>query len=265
MLGKNAILLLVILVAVLSGCARPRPLHTEPDLIPPLLESPAPEPAAPARQLKGLGYTTQVGAFAEIGNAVRLQARLEQLGIDAYYFLHESGLYKVRFGNHPSYAAARSEAEGLRARGLIAEFFIVAPEEYAAKRIQLSGSGDLREELVRTALRFIGTPYQWGGTSSEDGFDCSGLTMVTYRLNGLDLPRVSRSQFEAGNFVAKPQLQKGDLVFFATSGGKRVSHVGLYIGDDRFVHAPRRGQTVRVERLSGGYYERTYLGARSYL
>ncbi len=258
------ILILALLAALgLGGCTTSRPLSTEPDPLAALL-TPALQPPPASQSLEGMGYCTQVGAFAEQDNAVGLQARLEQRGIDAYYFLHESGLYKVRFGNHKSYATARSEAESLRSQGLIGEFFIVAPEEYAAARMQ-RGGGDLREELVRTAKRFIGTPYRWGGTSTDGGFDCSGLTMVTYRLNGLDLPRVSRSQFQAGSFVPKSQLQKGDLVFFATSGGSRVSHVGLYIGDDRFIHAPRRGKTVRIEQLSGGYYQRTYMGGRSYL
>jgi len=108
-------------------------------------------------------------------------------------------------------------------------------------------------------------PYQWGGDSPETGFDCSGLTMVVYQLNGLDLPRSARQQWKAGWPVERSRLGKGDLVFFATSQGRRVSHVGIYIDNGRFVHAPRRGRNITISSLSNTYYKTRYLGARSYL
>ena len=215
--------------------------------------------------LARMGYSIQVGAFSSLENAVRLEALLENRGIDAYYFRHESGLYKVRFGNHASYQPARNEAEELKGQGLIGNFFIVFPQDYAAARIHKTGKGDLRQELVKTARRFIGIPYRWGGTTAENGFDCSGLTMVSYRLNGLNLPRVSRNQFKAGRWVSKSQLQPGDLVFFATKGGKRVTHVGMYAGSDQFIHAPRTGKNVRFESMSNPFFVKTYVGGRTYL
>ena len=224
-----------------------------------------PAESATAVRLPAMGYSIQVGAFIRLDNAVRLEQRLEADGIDAYHFRHKSGLYKVRFGNHARYQAARTEAERLQARGRIDAFFIVRPGDYAAARIRNTGRGNLRAELVDTARRFIGIPYRWGGTTAENGFDCSGLTMVSYRLNGLDLPRVSRSQFRAGRQVAKNDLRPGDLVFFATKGGRRVTHVGMYAGNDRFIHAPRPGKKVREEKLSNDFFARTYVGGRSYL
>jgi len=215
--------------------------------------------------LEAMGYAVQVGAFTSVDNAVRLERLLNGKGIDAYYFRHESGLYKVRFGNHKTYRLARAEAEGLRSQGMIDDYFIVIPEDYAAARIRKSRQGDLRAELVETARRFIGVPYRWGGTDRDAGFDCSGLTMVCYRLNGLNLPRVSGSQFQAGRPVAKDRLRQGDLIFFATSGGRKVSHVGLYIGGGKFIHAPRTGKTVRIADLSTPFFARAYLGGRSYL
>ena len=212
-----------------------------------------------------MGYSIQVGAFANLDNAVRLEALLKQRGIDAYYFRHESGLYKVRFGNHATYKPARTEAEKLQAQGLIGNFFIVYPEDYAAARIKKTGKGNIRTELVKTAKRFIGIPYRWGGTTAENGFDCSGLTMVSYRLNGLNLPRVSRNQFKAGRWVPKAKLQPGDLVFFATKGGTRVTHVGMYIGKDQFIHAPRTGKDVQIEKMSNRFFAKTYMGGRTYL
>jgi len=214
--------------------------------------------------LKSMEFSVQTGAFSSLNNAVRQEQSLEQRGIDAYYFLHESGLYKVRFGNYKSYSDARQKAETLQTQGSIGNFFIIIPEEYAAARIRKSGKGDIREELVRTTRSFLGVPYRWGGTN-DNGFDCSGLTMVSYRLNGLNLPRVSRNQFKKGRYVPKSKLQKGDLVFFATAGGKRVTHVGMYIGDGNFIHAPRTGKTVRVASLSNNFFKRTYVGGRTYL
>lgn len=259
------------MLALLAACASPstpvnsqatQPAATDP--IAALLDQ-TPTGQGPESPLQKMGYSVQVGAFTKLDNAVRLEQLLESRGIDAYYFRHESGLYKVRFGNHAAYKPARSEAERLQAQGLIGKFFIVFPEDYTAARIKQTGKGDLRSELVKTAKRFIGIPYRWGGTTAEDGFDCSGLTMVAYRLNGLNLPRVSRSQYQAGKSVAKSKLRPGDLVFFATKGGKRVTHVGMYAGNGEFIHAPRTGKNVRIEKLSNKFFTRTYVGGRTYL
>ncbi len=203
----RSILALLIMVMILIGCSTPTApkrassSRSGDDPIAVLLKE---VPAAQQRgtPLKKMGYSIQVGAFASLDNAVRLEQRLEARGIDAYYFRHESGLYKVRFANHANYQPARNEAERLQSQGLIDTFFIVFPEDYAAARIKRSGKGNLRSELVKTAKRFIGIPYRWGGTTAKNGFDCSGLTMVSYRLNGLNLPRVSRSQFKAGKWIA---------------------------------------------------------------
>lgn len=122
----------------------------------------------------------------------------------------------------------------------------------------------LRRDLVETATRFIGVPYTRGGNSAEEGFDCSGLTMAVYHLNGLELPRESARQFKVGRYVERQGLQKGDLVFFAIDGGPKVSHVGLYIGNGKFIHAPRPGKTVRIARLDSVYFKKRYVGGRSY-
>jgi len=262
---------LLLLLFLLSACSSPttpirdqtpRPVVDDP--IGALLDE-APDDQKQDAPLQKMGYSIQVGAFSNLDNAVRLEQVLESRGIDAYYFRHESGLYKVRFGNHATYKPARSEAERLQAQGLIDTFFIVFPEDYSAAQIKKTGKGDLRSELVKTARRFIGIPYRWGGTTAKNGFDCSGLTMVSYRLNGLNLPRVSRSQYKAGRWVAKSKLRPGDLVFFATKGGKRVTHVGMYAGNGEFIHAPRTGKNVRIEKLSNKFFAKTYVGGRTYL
>ncbi len=254
---------------LLAGCSsKPttRPIEVA-DPIGQLLENPQPavSPTRGNSSLDRMGYSVQVGAFASLENAVRFERMLDQRGIDAFYFRHESGLFKVRFGNHADYQSARQQAEQLSSQGLIDNFFIVIPESYSIAKSPANNQDALRNELVKTAQSFIGIPYRWGGTDQAKGFDCSGLTMVCYRLNGLNLPRVSRNQFKAGRWVAKDKLVKGDLVFFATNGGQRVSHVGMYIGDGRFIHAPRTGKTVRIAKLSTPFFARTYMGGRSYL
>jgi hypothetical protein len=243
----------ILLMLLLSGCGGQSRARPEPP-------SARPRPVLPA-----LRYTVQAGAFKNIDNAVRLTERLLARRLAAYHFIDESGFYKVRIGNFPSREEAVDRAEGLKAGRIIEEYFIVAPGDYAAAQPQAAGEPRLRNEIIRTAERFIGVPYQWGGESTVSGFDCSGLTMVVYQLNGLDLPRTSGEQWAAGRPVDDGDLARGDLVFFATRGGGRVSHVGIYLGDDTFLHAPRRGNAIQVASLSSDYYRARYLGARSYL
>jgi len=210
-------------------------------------------------------YTIQVGAFSNMDNAVRLTAKLQAQGLNAYHFLHESGLFKVRFGNYPTKNNAINRAEYLKASGLIDEYYITSPDDYAATAAQSGSRDNLRDEIVATAQKYVGIPYKWGGESPSTGFDCSGLTMVVYRLNGLQLPRTSNAQWQAGRPVNRSQLLRGDLVFFATSGDQRVSHVGIYVGDNQFLHAPRKNRKIRMSSLSSDYYKSRYIGARRYL
>jgi hypothetical protein len=219
----------------------------------------------PERGLAVMGYSIQIGAFSNPGNAIRLTRILELNGLSAYYFVHKTGNYKVRFGDFPSKEAARTKAETVRAAGIIHEYYLVSPHDYAAVKQRKYGRSYLRKEIVETARRFIGLPYQWGGFSPDDGFDCSGLTMAVYRINGLNLPRMSKEQYRAGIPIKKGQLKNGDLVFFATSRGKRVSHVGIYTGDNKFIHAPGKGRRICAASLSNRYFNTRYAGARTYL
>ncbi len=227
-----------------------------------------PRPVTPPPQKRPLaimGHTIQAGAFANVENAVRLTENLKSSGLDATYYKAADGLYKVRFGNYPTKEQARQRAQSLQRAGVIESFYIVLPEEYAAFKRKKFGADYLRESLVKSARDFIGVPYLWGGSSAETGFDCSGLTMTVYQLNGLDLPRHSAAQYDAGENIRRQDLQKGDLVFFALNGRGTVSHVGIYIGEDRFIHAPSRGKKIRMDCLSDEYYARYYLGAKNYL
>ncbi len=214
------------------------------------------------------GYSIQVGAFANPNNAGRFVDSLIEKGLDAFMF-RDGTIYKVRFGSYRTIEEARARGRQLKAQGRIGDFFVVIPESYALHKSRSAptrkqGSSYLRNEIVKTAYQYIGTPYVWGGNTAS-GVDCSGLTRAVYRLNGLSIPRVSRDQYKAGRFVYKKDLQKGDLVFFATGGGRRISHVGIYVGNGKFIHAPRKGTTVRTEALNNKYWNKVYVGARSYI
>lgn len=214
------------------------------------------------KALARLGYTIQVGAFTQVGNAARLAESLQVQGLEATYFASAQGFYRVRFGDFLTKEAAQFKAESLRSAGVIREFYLVEPEAPTPAHPQ--DSEGLRANLVETARSYLGVPYLWGGTSAQ-GFDCSGLTLSIYRLNGLRLPRSSRDQYEAGTPISVQALQRGDLLFFATSGAGRVSHVGVYVGDGAFIHAPSRGKNIRKEQFSDSYYQKTFVGARTYL
>lgn len=209
-----------------------------------------------------MGYAIQAGAFSSAVNASKLTESLRRKGIDAYYFVFKTGLYKVRFGNFPTEEAARKRAGELVAADVIQEFYIIKPGEYSVNQPG-RGPDYVRDEIVKSARSFIGVPYLWGG-NTQDGLDCSGFTVAVYRLNGLSLPRSSREQYEAGSPVDRAGLKQGDLVFFSIAKKGSVSHVGVYIGDGQFVHAPGRGKTICVSSLKG-FYLRTYAGGRKYI
>ena len=114
--------------------------------------------------------------------------------------------------------------------------------------------------VTATALSLRGIPYVWGGATPK-GFDCSGFTRYVYAQHGISLPRTAERQYRTGAAVAARNLRPGDLVFFSTIA-PGPSHVGLAIGDGRFVHAPSERGEVRVESLGARYWRRRYLGAR---
>lgn len=112
------------------------------------------------------------------------------------------------------------------------------------------------------ALGFVGTPYTRGGASPERGFDCSGLVVYVYRRAlGIDLPRRVADLRSSGTPVRSGDLEPGDLVFYNTRR-RPYSHVGIYVGDGRFVHAPRPGARVRVESIGSRYWRARFNGAR---
>ena len=119
--------------------------------------------------------------------------------------------------------------------------------------------------VLMRAIGLVGTPYRYGGNTPESGFDCSGLVTYVYRdMLDLRLPRTSRELADVqGPRIAPEKLAAADLVFFGSKGN--VSHVGIYVGEGRFVHAPSTGGTVRLDRLDGLYWRDHYSGAKRVL
>lgn len=117
-------------------------------------------------------------------------------------------------------------------------------------------------DLVLTAMGFLGVPYRRGGNSIETGFDCSGFVKAMYEQTaGLILPRKAEQQAAATQKIDRADLQPGDLVFFNTLR-RAFSHVGIYVGEGKFIHSPRSGSEVRVEDMGIAYWKRRFDGAR---
>ena len=119
------------------------------------------------------------------------------------------------------------------------------------------------ERAAAYAQKFIGTRYVYGGNNPRQGFDCSGLVQYSYKLAGLNVPRNTRYQHRATLRVKSNKLRRGDLLFFHLEG-KRNSHVGIYIGRDRFVHAPSTGKRVQISSLKNRFWSRNLASFRRF-
>lgn len=254
--------------------------------------------AAKSTGITRLGHAIQMGAFSDVKNAERFTAKLQTKGIEAFYFRKDNGVYAVRFGDFPTKEKARVVARKLVAERLIDSYYIAPPNDVVFSRpkepgwqkppqdeirkpnesIQplvpaephlkppakpSDGTKDMGAIAARTAERFVGIPYQWGGNNVVEGMDCSGFVRAVYNLCGLSIPRTSSDQYKTGDSVARDGLKDGDLVFFGSSADK-ISHVGIYVGEGRFVHAPRRGEEIRVSAVNESYFEKRFVGARRY-
>ena len=140
-----------------------------------------------------------------------------------------------------------------------------APIAEQLQALQAASAAPSTSTRVKTVLQrafaLLGTPYRWGGSSPDGGFDCSGLVGYVFRSIGIDLPRVSRAMANEGVAITdRTALAEGDLVFFGRRG--RVDHVGIYVGEGKFLHAPRTGRDVTVSSLTSGYWAQKYMEAR---
>jgi LysM repeat protein len=148
----------------------------------------------------------------------------------------------------------------------VGQILVIPPrdllEEKTEKETDLEKRSDLRTKIIEEALNFLGARYRFGG-ESKSGLDCSALTRLVYRVIGLDLPNTSYSQFENGIPVKKEEALPGDLVFFKKGG--RIGHVGIYLGNDLFVHASFTLKRVVISSLSERYFKERFAGFRRYL
>lgn len=119
-------------------------------------------------------------------------------------------------------------------------------------------------KIVAEAKKYLGIKYVWGGSTPTQGFDCSGFTQWVYKKNGITLTYRTQQYLE-GEAVTYDKLMPGDLVFFRTPGGSAITHVGIYVGDGDFIHAPTRGKTVCVQTMASGYYYNTFAFGRRYV
>ncbi|MFM9914238.1 MAG: C40 family peptidase [Rhizobacter sp.] len=147
-------------------------------------------------------------------------------------------------------------------RGLVSDDSTQPSPNQAPSLVQRMRDG--ASDMVITAMNFLGVPYRRGGSNEEDGFDCSGFTRHIFEMSlGLVLPRRVDDQASAAGLVDVPrdQLRPGDLVFFNTLR-RTFSHVGIYVGDGKFIHSPRSGGAVRVEDMRFAYWSQRFTGAR---
>ena len=123
--------------------------------------------------------------------------------------------------------------------------------------------GKKRDAVIATALSLLGQSYEFGG-SGKGGFDCSGFVMYVYQKNGIPMARTAKKQFHGGNPVERTSLKPGDLVFFIINEDT-ISHVGIYLGAGKFIHAPSKGKNIEVSSLSNSYWKKHFAGAVTYI
>ena len=261
--GLRPFLFLLLATPALPLLAAPEPTTIEPEAldatapvaIAPKLELPAPAmipaPAAVAAGPAARPTTASRAAAPQPGNTGSLRQKA-----DAAADATLAALLPHLAGNDSLPLLDRSAMFAGDISRLLAAYDLTraVPAQESAK-----APGGAIQQLLKAATSLIGTPYRWGGTSTE-GFDCSGLVGYVFRTAlGIELPRVSREMATRGEKVSRDQLIEGDLVFF--SRGKVVDHVGIYIGNNQFVHAPRTGRDVSVSKLDG-YWANHFVSAR---
>ena len=167
-------------------------------------------------------------------------------------------LFSVMLASLPALnAAAAPTAQGDDIEKLLAEKGLMSQLEQVRQTV-----GSKASDLVVNAMGFLGVPYKRGGNSAETGFDCSGFVRAMYEQTiGLVLPRRADQQAAATQSIDKADLKPGDLVFFNTLR-RTFSHVGIYVGEGRFIHSPKPGAQVRVENMKIDYWASRFDGAR---
>jgi cell wall-associated NlpC family hydrolase len=187
-------------------------------------------------------------AYASLTTSSPRSLKLRRIGVALVWVCTSAAIAQ-------STASNDDMATFMQDKGLIGK--IGDQVSYAGKVVSNKAS-----ELVVNAMSFLGVPYKRGGNSFDQGLDCSGFVRLMYEQTvGLVLPRRSAEQAAATQAIDKSELQPGDLVFFNTLRSA-FSHVGIYVGDNKFIHSPRSGGVVRVEDMRLNYWQQRFDGAR---
>jgi cell wall-associated NlpC family hydrolase len=176
-------------------------------------------------------------------------------------FADEVSSFNQNASNSSNNATNSQAPQALPAVAQTANLATPAQADGGAKSF-LSGMAGKAGDVVVGALNMIGVRYRWGGNTPDSGLDCSGFVRYVFQDTlGLSLPRRAEEMSRVGEKVSMSNLKPGDLVFFNTMR-RSFSHVGIYIGDNKFVHSPSTGSTIRVDDLDDGYWEKRFQGAR---
>lgn len=207
--------------------------------------------------LEKTNITLQLNDTGE--NVADLQSKLKELN---FYEGEINGIYnETTMISVESFQKSRGlEPTGIAEQKTLLELYTLH-NTYVAERNALSRR-EAANKLVEYAKQFLGVKYVWSG-STPKGFDCSGFTRYIFKAFGVDLEHSASSQFKSGEEVSKSDLQVGDLVFFSTYK-PGPSHVGIYIGSNKFIHASSGSKKVVITDLNSSYYSRRYLGARRF-
>lgn len=135
-----------------------------------------------------------------------------------------------------------------------------ADSSFTTGSINTESRDEIRFQVVMMAAAMLGTPYKWGGMHPDEGFDCSGLVHYSYLQAGVELPRTSLQQYKYSRSVRLSNLKPGDLLFFELNQ-QAVSHVGIYLGNNRFVHAPKTGKDVMITSLDNEFWRQRLVSA----
>ena len=141
---------------------------------------------------------------------------------------------------------------------------VPAQQQRAPQYSPVVSNNPIRNRMVQIAKSTLGTPYKWGGNSPQRGFDCSGLMSYVHKnASGLKIPRTAAKQRDNSRTISYRQLQPGDMLFFKT--GKKTNHVGVYIGNRKFIHAPSGGKRVTVATMDSAYWHKRFVKFGTYL
>ena len=165
----------------------------------------------------------------------------------------ENGWYKATYNGKTGYISADYVTA---TSGQASDSAVSKP----SNSVSYNGTSAKRKAVIEYAAQFLGTPYVYGG-STPSGFDCSGFTSYVFANTVGSIPRVAQAQFDATTRVSMSELKPGDLVFFGSSASS-ISHVGIYVGDGKFIHSPHTGDVVKYDSLSGYYSNRFQGGGR---